>query len=411
MDVVEPPPIPGRNAPVDFTGANATFRRLVVRGALLEFVTFGFYRFWLTTDMRRYLWVNTQIDGDSLEYTGRGKELLFGFLVALAVLVPVFLLYFLAGIAVERYKAFASLPLYAFLFVFGQFAQYRARRYRLTRTVWRGVRFWMTGSGWVYAGRSIVWTALTIVTLGFAYPWQMAALERYKFRHTFYGNLPARFDGSGSALFKRVWWVWLLGGFPIAVIIGGAIAAAMAKDMGVPQNAPWMVALGLLMGVAVLGSPGLPFLHAARRAMEWRWWLEGIRFGEATVRCNLPASGLIGIYWAMIGLSIAAILVFALLGGAIVAAIFLVVKPTASYASIMAHLPVSALIGYGVWYISLILTLGVLGRIFLLQRIWKRVSKVCTLCNANALADVGAAGEMAGALGEGLADGLDFAGF
>ena len=57
---------------------------------------------------------------------------------------------------------------------------YRARRYRLTRTIWRGVRFWMTGSGWSYAWRAGLWTLLVIVTLGLALPWYQAALERYK---------------------------------------------------------------------------------------------------------------------------------------------------------------------------------------------------------------------------------------
>ena len=58
--------------PVTFTGRNGVFRRLVTRGAILELLTFGFYRFWLTTE----------IDGDALEYTGRSKGLLFGFLIA-----------------------------------------------------------------------------------------------------------------------------------------------------------------------------------------------------------------------------------------------------------------------------------------------------------------------------------------
>jgi len=69
-------------APVSFTGQNGDFRRLVVRGALLELVTCGFYRFWLTTDIRRHLWSHTEIAGDALEYTGRARELLFGFLIA-----------------------------------------------------------------------------------------------------------------------------------------------------------------------------------------------------------------------------------------------------------------------------------------------------------------------------------------
>jgi uncharacterized membrane protein YjgN (DUF898 family) len=212
-----------QTASIRFTGANGSFRRLVTRGALLELVTFGFYRFWLATDMRRYLWSSTEIDGDALEYTGRGKELLLGFLFAMAVLAPIFLLYFLVGLAFERIEAFASVPLYAFFFLFGQFAIYRARRYRLTRTIWRGVRFWMTGSGWSYALRAVLWGLLLIPTLGFAYPWQMAALERYKMGHTFYGGLPGRFDATGWRLFKRVWWIWLLGLCPIIVILAHLI--------------------------------------------------------------------------------------------------------------------------------------------------------------------------------------------
>jgi uncharacterized membrane protein YjgN (DUF898 family) len=139
---------------VSFSGDRGQFRGLVERGAGLELITFGFYRFWLATDIRRHLWSHTSVDGDVAEYTGRGRELLVGFLFALAILVPVYLAYFLIGIEAERYKAFASVPLFLFFYLFGQFAIYRARRYRLTRTVWRGVRFWMDGSGWAYAMRA-----------------------------------------------------------------------------------------------------------------------------------------------------------------------------------------------------------------------------------------------------------------
>ena len=141
-----PPPVPPP-MPVAFSGKRRDFFELVKRGAGLELVTLGFYRFWLLTDIRRHLWANTLVDGDAAEYTGRGKELLIGFLVALAILMPVYLGYFLIGLEAERLKAFASIPLIVFFYLFGQFAIYRARRYRLTRTVWRGVRFWMSGSG------------------------------------------------------------------------------------------------------------------------------------------------------------------------------------------------------------------------------------------------------------------------
>src|SRR6266851_5617790 len=161
-----PPPPGPPPMPVAFAGNRADFFRLVQRGAGLELVTLGFYRFWLATDIRRHLWSHTAIDGDAAEYTGRGKELLIGFLVALAILVPIYLAYFLAGLEAERVKAFASIPLVIFFYLFGQFAIFRARRYRLTRTVWRGVRFWMSGSGWIYALKASLWGLLVTVTFG-----------------------------------------------------------------------------------------------------------------------------------------------------------------------------------------------------------------------------------------------------
>src|SRR3981081_356979 len=133
-----PPPVPvPPPIPVAFAGDRAEFFRLVKRGAALELVTLGFYRFWLATDMRRHLWSNTLIDGDAAEYTGRGKELLIGFLFALAILMPVYLAYFLVGLEAERLQAFASFPLFLFFYLFGQFAIYRARPYRPTTHVTR----------------------------------------------------------------------------------------------------------------------------------------------------------------------------------------------------------------------------------------------------------------------------------
>ena len=206
------------------------------------------------------------IDGDAAEYTGRGKELLIGFLVALAILVPIYLGYFLIGLEAERYQAFASIPLVAFFYLFGQFAIYRARRYRLTRTVWRGVRFWMTGSGWIYALQASLWGLLMIVTLGLALPWRTAALERYKMRHSYYGDLQGSFEGRGWEFFKRGWWLWLLTPIalyvrPLAPFLYGALQghrmALVAVRHPVRRRAPGIVVAAQRVDRPVLESDRL----------------------------------------------------------------------------------------------------------------------------------------------------------
>src|ERR1043166_4996345 len=74
----------GRGA-ARFVGKEESYWRLMIRGAVFLLLTLGVYRFWLATDQRRFLWANTEIAGDSLEYAGTARELLIGFLIAIAV--------------------------------------------------------------------------------------------------------------------------------------------------------------------------------------------------------------------------------------------------------------------------------------------------------------------------------------
>jgi uncharacterized membrane protein YjgN (DUF898 family) len=369
-----PAPLP---VSIGFSRDRAEFRRLVTRGAGLELVTVEFYRFWLATDIRRHLWSNTLIDGAAAEYTGRGKELLIGFLFAVAILVPIYLAYFIVGVEVERFKAFTAVPLVLLFYAFGQFAIYRARRYRLTRTVWRGVRFWMAGSGWVYAARAVLWSVVTVLTLGLLLPWREAALERYKMQHTYYGDLQGSFEGRGWEFFKRGWWLWPLA--PIALYV----------------------------------LPLAPFVYAAYKAVEWRWWLSGIRFGGVRLESTMGRGALIGLYWIFIGwillLAVGLAAYLAICAG-LVASMSGTPYDEFFKAPVLLH-SVPLLVLAGVGYLAFILALNVAMRVYLLRDLWARVLASATIHNIEAAANVSAKGELANALGEGFADGLDVAGF
>jgi uncharacterized membrane protein YjgN (DUF898 family) len=367
-----PPPLP---AAVSFSGDRKEFFHLVARGSGLELITVGFYRFWLATDIRRHLWSNTHIDGDAAEYTGRGKELLIGFLFALAILVPVYLAYFLVSVEAERHHELSSSPLLVLFYGFGQFAIYRARRYRLTRTVWRGVRFWMDGSGWAYAGRAGLWGLLMLLTLGLALPWREAALERYKMEHSYYGDLQGSFEGRGWEFFKQGWWLWLCA--PLAIVI----------------------------------FPLAPFFYAEFKAVEWRWWLSGIRFGRVRLESTLRRNALYALYWKVIGWFVLLSTGFALVLGPAFAAGIKAVSRNPSLASVTPTTGIVLLIATGIGYLALILSLNVVLRVYLLRDMWAKVLSSTTVHGIEAAANVAAQGDPVNALGEGFADGLDVAGF
>lgn len=363
---------------VSFTGDRRKFLSLVTRGAGLEMITAGFYRFWLTTDIRRYLWSHTIVDGDGAEYTGRGRELLIGFLIAMAILVPVYVAYFILGLEAERLQAFASIPLVAFFYVFTQFAIYRARRYRLTRTIWRGVRFWMTGSGWAYALRASLWGLAMILTLGLVLPWRDAALERYKMRHTHYGELQGSFEGSGWEFFKRGWWLWLL------------------------------------TPVAVITYVGVPFVYGAFKAIQLRWWLNGLRLGGVRLESSLGTGALMGLYWKTIGwlillsigllayLGLAAVLAGTMTGQAVDSQLF-------GNPEVYTSAPFLALAVIG--YLGWAMVLNIFIRLYLMRDLWQRAVASITVHGVEAVANVAAKGDLANAIGEGFADGLDVGGF
>jgi uncharacterized membrane protein YjgN (DUF898 family) len=400
---LHPPPVPGE---VWFAGDRGEFRRLVTRGAALELITFGFYRFWLATDIRRHLWSNTLIGGNAAEYTGRGKELLFGFLFAIAIIMPIYLAYFLVGLEIERAKAFASFPLFLFFYLFGQFAIYRARRYRLTRTVWCGLRFWMSGSGLAYAGRAALWGVLMVLTFGLILPWREAALERYKMRHSYYGDLPGRFEGTGWEFFKRGWWLWLLAAFPLLALL---VIVPLSEYFPSLLWRTDRVALFVLPIMLLM----LPFIYGLFKAVEWRWWLSGIRFGDVRFESSLLNGALVGLYWKVIGwFLLIAMLFSAYLFGCVTLLASISHTPIAilyTPASLRDGIPllVVAMIGY----LAFILTLNVVMRVYLLRDVWARVIASTTVYGLEAAANVAAEGELANALGEGFADGLDVAGF
>lgn len=396
--VVSPPvaPQPGpATSRIEFTNGRLAYRRLVVRGALLELITIGFYRFWLATDMRRHLWSHTSVEGDAPEYIGTAKELLIGFLFALAILAPLYLAYFLIGIEAERLQAFAGTPLALFYYLFMQFAIYRARRYRLTRTVWRGVRFSMGGSGISYAWRVGLWTLLVFVSLGFALPWRQAALERFKMRHTAYGTLQGSFVATGGSLLRRGWWLWLL-----LLIVGGGLVVLFVTFP--PAGVALLLALLLL----------LPFAYAFYKAIEWRWWVAGLRVGDVRFESVLDTEDLVGLYWKVIGWGVLLSIGLSIWIGSVAGVAYSQVGSASSKQHMVLQLLESPvlLIGAAVGYLACILGFWAVIRIYLIHDMWQRVASSVTVHNLAAAVDVAEQGQMVSALGEGLADSLDIGG-
>lgn len=391
---------------VAFVGERKDFSKIVWRGTGLELLTAGFYRFWLATRMRRHLWSHTVIAGDPLEYTGNARELLIGFFFALAVLAPFYLFYFTAGLVAESLTPFASLPLVVAFYLLSLFAAFRARRYRLQRTVWRGVRFGMGGSSFGYMWRAALWGALVSLTLGLALPWREAALERYKMRFTQYGSLQGSFVGTGGDLFKQGWWLWLLALFLVAVVITSVFGALVDRFFAV-QLGGWLSGLPLRMLAVVFGLT-TPFWWAQFRAIMWRWRIGGMRFADVRLTSDIAAQALLGRYMVVIGWSLLIIGGFSIFIG--VGAYVLVKSLGADGVQAFLSSPAGLALTVAS-YVPIILFYNIVLRMNIVHDIWQRVVQSISITGLDKAASMAALGGDTTAMGEGLSDGLDIGGF
>jgi uncharacterized membrane protein YjgN (DUF898 family) len=187
---------------------------IFIRNVLLSVLSLGIYRFWGRTRLRRYLWSHVSFLGDRFEYTGTGRELFRGFMRAAVVLAVLFALHFTASMALRAMVPPLALSLDAiwgvgllYLALVGAFG---ARRYRLSRTLWRGIRGAQGGSSWAYAARGLFYWLLTAVTLGFYAPFRSINLTRYETETMSFGNRVFAFDGRGADLLPRYALAWFL---------------------------------------------------------------------------------------------------------------------------------------------------------------------------------------------------------
>lgn len=402
-----PPPLQV-GSPMSFSGRRGEFLRMLIAGGLYLIPTFGFYRFWLTTKLRRHLWANTQVEGEAFEYTGTAKELLVGFLIALAVLAPLYIAVFVLSLAFEEIAAFASIPLVLILYVLAHFGSYRARRYRASRTVFRGVRFWMKGSGWAYAFRAFLWDLANLPTLGLALPWAMASLERYRMRHTYFGNVQGDFSGTGWALFKRAWWIWAIGIVQVAAF--GVIAATVFSSGADAE--PGAKATAQTAGLLVIGAMFVVYAALIPLAMAifTRWHLDGVRFGDVAVSSRLRIGTFYGLFFKVLFSSIGYAIAFSIAMGIGVLIVDLFFREAMAGMQANEWTAGAVVIGIlgAVAYLVLLLGFGVIQRYFFGRGLWAAIVNTTSVSNLRALDNAIAAGQPAGSLGEGLADALDF---
>ncbi|MEM1276633.1 MAG: DUF898 family protein [Pseudomonadota bacterium] len=286
----------GRPENADYVSDGVDLFWKTLRMTFYTILTAGLYRFWMITALRRHYWSGIKIQGDPLEYTGRGIEKILGFLLALVILAIylgltnvalTFVGLSVAGDDPYLQNAALSVTILATMPLI-YFAEYRGMRYLLSRTKWRGIRFGLGPGSWGYTRRAILLSILTVLTAGLAYPYQHFKLVKFMTDRSWFGDQQFHQDGKWWELFASWIWIYIAAGF-IGLAIWGMSLASETRGLGMD------IVVGIVIYFVAIIALYFTILRYRYAAFKVFW--SNRRLGNDVIfDCDLDVKNVVNVY-------------------------------------------------------------------------------------------------------------------
>ncbi len=413
---------PSSSMKLQYSGETLRFAGIVALNLLLQIVTLGIFRFWARTRERRYIWSNVNLADEPLEYTGTGMELFIGFLIVTLIIGPLIGGFVFAINLASNPILVAILTVVYLLVIYFlvHVAAYRARRYRLTRTLWRGIRGTLAGSSVLYALRGLGYSLLSVVTLGLAVPIQRIGLTRIEIENMYFGDRAFSFDGSARGLFKY-WLVPWVGLIALAAAYFSFLSLTQGLNPeGFDRTDPAQVEQAAQFGQNILAAMGYLALAAMVYGLMLVWYrvrefrylsgsvsYEGLRFGSSL--------GLGRVIWIYVSFVLVAMLVGAVLTVGLGFVAMLSAGAGMDPAAVERGMEAGSFDPDGpmplIMGLVFVIVMGTLSRVMVFHRLVHAVVTSLSISGEQDFAAVAQAVDSAPTRGEGLADAFDLGDF
>lgn len=210
-----------------FQGKKNSYFELQLANWVLTAITFGIYYPWAKANTLRYLYQKTEFAGSRFTFHGTGKEMLKGYLKALAIFFLLFAVLLIGVLSGSNSTLFGCLVIF-YLSIIGimPMAIHGSMRYRASRSSWRGIYFGYRGKLKRLYPLFLRNLFYTIVTFGFYGAWFTVNLRREIIGNLRLGSARFSYEGEGPVLFKI-----LLKGYFFTIITGGIYLFAFSRDL------------------------------------------------------------------------------------------------------------------------------------------------------------------------------------
>ncbi len=370
---------------------------LVLKNIVLNVVTLFFYRFWARTNWRRHLWSSVVLRGDPFEYTGTGLEMFKGFLIALAILAPMLIGIEVLHRFVDPGSGIAQFGRHAYLFAMATLwiaAAFYARRYRLSRTRWRGVAFALDANLSEYVTLNFKTAAIAVLTIFLMVPQASLAREMWFIQRTRLGDRFFSGDPNSNKLMPY-WMVVWVSALVTIITVGFTAASIREKNIAGIRGAAAMLDTIPSITLAVAAFVTLIVGYLVYRVAMFRLIANTVRIGDVSF-VSAARSMRIFLHIAVFGISLM-VSVFTVFFAAL-------------YFGVEGRPQLSA--SAGILFSVALITVSFLIYLFL-RDVWLRprivghLISTLTVENAKLLDSIAAGNEQAISRGEGLADSFD----
>ncbi len=193
----------GDTRTLQFHGKGYDLFSIFIVNILLIIATLGIYYFWGKIKIKRYLYSQLEFDGDRFTFHGKGKELFIGGLIGLFFLGLTIGAQHFIETSENNYLIAGSVILFLFLFSLVPIIFVLSRRYYMSRSSWRGIRFSFRGRIGAFYRVIFKGFLLTMVTFGFYSPFFRNRIKHYFIENSYFGTQKFSYSGNGNEVFKQ----------------------------------------------------------------------------------------------------------------------------------------------------------------------------------------------------------------
>lgn len=218
MEITTGTPLKGRFQ-FSYEGDGTDMAILMLKNLFLTIITLGIYRAWAKTNTRRFLWENTKFMGDGATYVGTGGELFRGWMKLIGILLGFIIAISILQVFMPSLGAILRIAMpFVYIFIFA-LATYSGLRYRLSRTLWRQIRFGVDkdeASTKSFLALYLKGVGLSFLTLGIYYPYFKNQMRRFLTNKSRFGSAYFSYDGPDNEYF----WMCIKGFFLSVITLG-----------------------------------------------------------------------------------------------------------------------------------------------------------------------------------------------